>query len=953
MRAIIVCFFVASLAAAEPTLWIGPPRERDDDGTTFAHRDANRKTVLRKSFEFPKDFSNATVRISTDFCDARILVNGNPVHVATPYHLPLPVDIRRHCRPGKNDVEVRLIDGQGPVAVAVELQLTLANGRQRSYHSDAAWAMDGNPDAKEPFAFGAVDDEHWWHVQTRPTTSDFDEYNQWKEAKENDAATAQFQLPEGFEIDTVMKVPKESGSWISLTQDDHRRLIVGKEKQGIVRLTLKGKNEPAVESINKELKGIHGMEWSDTGLFVNASDDRGFYRLRDTNGDDQYDEVELLKSTPGGKGDHGRNDLIVRRFGPRIKQIYSIQGDAVDIPDEFTSRVPVTHEFKDGRPKGGHLIRTDVDGSIWEVFASGLRNPYGIASNRDGEMFTYDADSERHVGLPWYRPTRMNHLIAGADYGWRSRDGERPWPMYHADSLRPNVLIGRGSPTSAQFGYDSDFPTAYRDAMFVSDWAFGRVFAVHIVPRGASYSMHPEVFLRGRPLNVCDIEFVKDDGMYLLTGGYGTQSVLYRIRYTGQPDVPREKTNQMVQRVRHSQAMRNGRRSLMGNLGYAWGWLDSFDPWMRAAARLALEREPNDAWQERIWKENNWSKALPALLGLVRVSTDVDVEPIWALFATELIDKRTPSEQLIIVRISQWLEKYHDTKAPDAVVERFGQIYPSGDTPLDRELCSFLSEHDATGLPRATLAILATDLPPADALHFLMALSKTKKDWGFEDREEYFRLLDGARLFKGDEGMSDFVANIARDALENVPDEEREKYAQLLKPPKEEPDETFPPRKLVKTWVLDDFADEQVKTDRNLGKRVFREAQCAKCHRLGRDGRAFGPDLTGIASRYTRTELLESILQPSRIVSSRYVNHVVVTNDGKTHTGQLTWNGFRKSIIRIATDPMRMDKVVTISKKDIESQTPSTTSPMPKGLLDTFTREEIESLIDYIASGGR
>ena len=149
--------------------------------------------------------------------------------------------------------------------------------------------------------------------------------------------------------------------------------------------------------------------------------------------------------------------------------------------------------------KGGHVIRTDSEGSTWEVVASGLRNPYGIDFNEDGEAFTYDADSERHVGLPWYRPTRMNHLVAGTDYGWRSR-GELPWPIYHADILPPNVLIGRGSPTTVKFGYRSNFPTRYRRAFFAPDWAFGRVFAVHVVPRGASYSMHPETFLRRPPV---------------------------------------------------------------------------------------------------------------------------------------------------------------------------------------------------------------------------------------------------------------------------------------------------------------------------------------------------------------------------------------------------------------------------------------------------------------------
>ena len=49
---------------------------------------------------------------------------------------------------------------------------------------------------------------------------------------------------------------------------------------------------------------------------------------------------------------------------------------------------------------------------------TGLRNPYGIAFNPEGEAFTYDADNEGDIGLPLYRPARVNHLVSGANFGW-------------------------------------------------------------------------------------------------------------------------------------------------------------------------------------------------------------------------------------------------------------------------------------------------------------------------------------------------------------------------------------------------------------------------------------------------------------------------------------------------------------------------------------------------------
>ena len=53
---------------------------------------------------------------------------------------------------------------------------------------------------------------------------------------------------------------------------------------------------------------------------------------------------------------------------------------------------------------GGWVAKTDRDGTTWEIFTAGYRNPYDFAFNADGEMFVYDADMEWDFGTPWYRP---------------------------------------------------------------------------------------------------------------------------------------------------------------------------------------------------------------------------------------------------------------------------------------------------------------------------------------------------------------------------------------------------------------------------------------------------------------------------------------------------------------------------------------------------------------------
>ena len=206
--------------------------------------------------------------------------------------------------------------------------------------------------------------------------------------------------------------------------------------------------------------------------------------------------------------------------------------------------------------------------------------------------------------------------------------------------------------------------------------------------------------------------------------------------------------------------------------------------------------------------------------------------------------------------------------------------------------------------------------------------------------------------------MPEYVGDLEQVALANVPEMERATFQRLLAPDESDASQETqqPNRPHVKNWTFADLqpglADDSHVPDLQRGESLFREALCSRCHRLGPVGRAFGPDLTAVSARFSKAEILEALLTPSRSVSSRYRNHIVVTSGGRIFTGQIIWNGFRKSILRIATDPMRMENSVEISKSDIVSHQESPVSPMPAGLLDTLTREEILDLLAYLDSAG-
>ena len=192
---------------------------------------------------------------------------------------------------------------------------------------------------------------------------------------------------------------------------------------------------------------------------------------------------------------------------------------------------------------------------------------------------------EWDVGLPWYRPTRVCHLVSGADFGYRHGSGKLP--SYYPDTVPAAVEIGTSSPTGVVFGTAARFPSKYRRALFALDWAYGTIFAVHLESDGASYRGTFEKFATGRPLPVTDAAIGPDGAFYFITGGRGTQSGLYRITHRisrGGSSEIRERGEETTLR-RHLEQF-HGQPSDEA-VETAWEHLAHSDRFVRHAARLA------------------------------------------------------------------------------------------------------------------------------------------------------------------------------------------------------------------------------------------------------------------------------------------------------------------------------------------------------------------------------
>lgn len=802
-----------------------------------------------------------------------------------------------------------------------------------------------------------------------------DDYEQWQDARAQKDSTdaSAFRLLPGFVIERVRSAAEGEDSWISMRFDPQGRIIVAREKKGLLRLTLTpGRNAVSkVEVVNDTLPEVRGLVFAQEALFANSNNHNqknstnraGLFRLRDTNGDDQFDEVKLVGPATR-TGGHGRNDLTLGPDG----LIYQMHGDSVSVPEGAIRRPsPVTGLNPGDDRAHGHLIRTDFDGTRLEVVAHGLRNPYGIAFNEDGEAFTYDADAEHDMGSPWYRPTRVRHLVSGADYGWRNVTGT--WPPYypdHADEPPNTFDIGKGSPTAVEFGTRSHFPPVYRRALFIMDWTYGRIIAVHLTPQGASYSARGETFLRGRPANVTDFDFGPDGAMYFVTGGRGTQSGLYRVSYTGPKVEEPLPTREQLTNADSGKAARKLRQVLEAfhrpdprAANAVWPYLNHTDEWIRHAARVALEHQPPAGWQSRALAENDKLRALTAWLALARVGTAEGQARILDRLVGLDLKPLAVTDQLIALRIGEICLQRMDQPDPRlavALLRQWDALYPHQDTAMNRELSRLLASLGVPGVASRTLALIETATVQTERMHYLFVLRNLQDGWSADERRRYFIELGKMDRFRGGAGLPKFIDQIRNEALAAAPPEEQAALVAVLEsvrsPVIAETNDV--PRAFVKAWTVAELADLKAdQADFARGRAMYHAAQCARCHQVGGEGLAFGPDLTGAAGRFTRRDLLEAIIEPSKVIGESYRNVIVTTRGGEAYTGQVVMEGdYRRPVLKLATDPAQPFKLTEISKADIVSHRESDLSPMPEGLLNSLSREEVLDLLAFLEAGG-
>jgi len=121
-------------------------------------------------------------------------------------------------------------------------------------------------------------------------------------------------------------------------------------------------------------------------------------------------------------------------------------------------------------------------------------------------------------------------------------------------------------------------------------------------------------------------------------------------------------------------------------------------------------------------------------------------------------------------------------------------------------------------------------------------------------------------------------------------------------------------------------------------------AVCYACHRIGKNGVEFGPELTTFGKQQTTEVLVEAIALPSATISHGFEGSEVKTTDGLTITGMILSN----------SDPLIIKcmggLVQTVPKSRVASVTPMTKSLMYEPSQLGLTAQTIADIVAYLKS---
>jgi len=263
-----------------------------------------------------------------------------------------------------------------------------------------------------------------------------------------------------------------------------------------------------------------GMALAPRGIYVSSHGKVSF--LTDTNGDGKADTEEVVAqgwpATDVGSGGVDATAVTLDRKGNVYFGLI-----AADYSNPYRVKDGVSHYDLNGQR--GTIQKLSADHQRRETIANGIRVPYSLAFNKNGDLFCTDQEGE--TWCPNGNPLdELNHIIPGRNYGFPPRD-EKWLPALAMET--PVVAFGPqhestcgmvfNEPTRTQglFG-----PKWWEGDAIIAGESRGKIWRVRLVKTPQGY--------RGQEFLIARLTMLTTDV------AISPQGALYVSCHSGQPD---------------------------------------------------------------------------------------------------------------------------------------------------------------------------------------------------------------------------------------------------------------------------------------------------------------------------------------------------------------------------------------------------------------------------------
>lgn len=242
------------------------------------------------------------------------------------------------------------------------------------------------------------------------------------------------------------------------------------------------------EGFNTEVTGIAaGVLWHEGWVYATIAPD--LWRFKDTDDDGVADLREKVISGFGFHVAYAGHDMHGLMVGPDGRIYWSIGDKGVNAVSREGRRFYYPHE--------GAVMRIEADGTGFEVYAHGLRNPQEPAFDDFGDLFTVDNDADMKG-----ERERFVYIAEQSDSGWRNHyqymAEASPWmreklwtPAFPGQAAYHLPPIENYSDGPAGFKHDpgTALSDAQRGMFLLNEFPSGKMRAFRTERDGASFKM--------------------------------------------------------------------------------------------------------------------------------------------------------------------------------------------------------------------------------------------------------------------------------------------------------------------------------------------------------------------------------------------------------------------------------------------------------------------------------